>query len=146
METTGLAWKGRGMTDKATLLQLASRCEAASGPDRELDGEVFRAIGMPLPGDFGGRDISLHWNEAEQCFLAPVGDMRVRYEQPRYTASVDSALGLLDGLARKPHWSVSWPVAEVELVFSGGPVVNATAATPALALCAAALRARAALA
>jgi hypothetical protein len=136
-------------TTRDALLDLASRCEAASGPDRELDGEVFRAIDMPLPGDFSGRDISLQWSDAEHCFLAPVGDMRVRYEQPRYTASVDSALGLVPegwawsiGTDCKVAWARAFPAPNDQYRGTG----NREGASPALAICAAALRARAALA
>ena len=32
------------MTDKATLLALAERCEKATGPDRELDAEIDVAL------------------------------------------------------------------------------------------------------
>ncbi len=69
-----------------------------------------------------------------------IEDIHVRIED--YTTSLDAALTLVDSLPRKPHWSVAYPVADVELIFSGGPVINALAATPALALCIAALKAR----
>jgi hypothetical protein len=110
------------MTD---LVELAERCEAATGPDRELDRCLFAvAHGVERERVTGPLDIS-------------------------YTASLDAAITLVpegmgiielrfnnssrDGLWRA-YLNVS-PTADA--VANGGD-----AATPALALCAAALRAQ----
>ena len=109
------------MTDRAALLMdLAERCEKAQGPDRELDREIAEAT----KPDF---------------WLVP----------PRYTASLDAALSLVpEGWA----WAVYGGareeiVATAYCVPNGGRlpwpdwVTDICAATPALALCAATLRA-----
>lgn len=122
--------------------RLIARLEKATGPDRELDGLIFRAIDEQ-PGDRwqqfavgeGGADV---WYR--EC-----RDEKGAYISPSfYTASIDAALALVpDGL----DWDVSW----VGGVYSGCVGFDATAdidvrgATPAIALCIAALKARAAL-
>ncbi len=86
-----------------TLLELAERCEAATGPSYVLDLEIAEVIAPT----------ELAW-------------------QPPYTASLDAAMMLVpdhDG------WIIMGNSAKVGRQISG-------AATPALALCAAALRAR----
>lgn len=83
-----------------TPLSLAARVEALSGADREVDVAVFRAIGAPVPFQFASAIVALTYDEAERCYFAPVGDMRVRYEPPAYTASIDAAMSLApDGWA-----------------------------------------------
>jgi hypothetical protein len=116
---------------KDELVKLAERCEAASGPDRELDREIALTFGHPW-------DYAADWG--------PRG-----HDRPTafpYTASIDAAMTLVpEGPGRgcfamsrdrfkRTHCSV-WTDAEFNRkVISAG-------ATPALALCAAALRARA---
>jgi hypothetical protein len=113
----------------SALLELAARCEAAEGPDRELDIEIcrmlYREAGVNVSDDF-------------------------RPDADEYTASLDDAMGLV------PE---GWPRTVTDnqgLLGMGGyaavtanpagEIVKFTsqAATPALALCAAALKARAA--
>ncbi len=124
-----------------TLLALAERCEQVSGPDRELDRQVALATGwaiMKVQGD--------DWLMPPTG--RPVGDPR------RYTASLDAALTLVpEGWG----WLVSQPNAKAlasGLLKMRTPVMGevqygcdqrfaVAAAAPALALCAAALRARA---
>lgn len=95
---------------------LIQRIEAAEGADRALDYDIAH-----LTGD--------HFRNGGKA--------------PAYTASIDAALTLVpegydwsldnfDGDRGRPH---AW-------VCKDGPFYNATAATPALALCAAALRAK----
>lgn len=79
------------------LAALIERLEKATGPDRELDALIFRAIGAPLPKEFCGRPVTLEWDDAEQCFVVPIDDMRVRYTPPNYTASLDAAMTLVPG-------------------------------------------------
>ena len=98
------------MTDPATLITLAERCEQAARPDRELDFAIAAGVGWP-------DSPNLHQHAR------------------RYTESLDAAVTLVpDGLG----WMIMGNAAKVGRLPSRG-------ATPALALCAAALRARAAM-
>jgi hypothetical protein len=98
------------VTDR--LLDLASRCEQAMGPDQALDRDIRRAI---------------------QIDAAP----------SNFTHSIDAATTLVPegwcwGLFDEPRaWL--WPTPTRDLLTG----IQAKAATPTLALCAAALRARA---
>lgn len=74
---------------------LIARLREATGADRWLDAEIFRAIDAPLPEEFLAHKIALEWSDSEGCFVMPVGAMRIRYEQPAYTASIDAALTLV---------------------------------------------------
>jgi hypothetical protein len=121
------------MTDPATLLALADRCEQAAGPDKELDFTI---------DDF----MLKHGAETDRI-------RNPRYVLP-YTASLDAAVTLVpEGY----YWQAangkrrhSEPQACADLFVAHGPnrgdmSFTADAATAALALCAAALRARAAM-
>jgi hypothetical protein len=120
------------MSDPTTLLALAERCEQAAGPDKELD---FTIDNFMLK----------HGPEADRI-------RNPRYVLP-YTASLDAAVTLVpEGY----YWQVAngkrrhyEPQACADLFVAHGPnrgdvSFTADAATPALALCVAALRARAA--
>jgi hypothetical protein len=142
------------MTDPTTLLALADRCEQAAGPDRELDVAIARALGWkPLYRD----DYSKWWPPAA------VEDSRARKRSilhhptqplPAFTASLDAAVTLVpEGCdwhcQSNPSVTACWasvsPVKRgIELLEWGSGMRRAS--TPALALCAAALRARAAMA
>lgn len=123
------------------LLDLAERCERATGPDRELDYEIAAAVNLWLaeqaysrvPGDNGWYSETPFIKGANK--VAPSSD---------YTASIDAAMTLVpEGL----HWVLksSDPKAVARI---GGwktgnyRIIGADAATRTLALCAAALRAR----
>lgn len=117
------------MTDEATLLALADRIEAAEGPDRELDAAIALAIRYQdcLPCDFNG-------------IKARTGGI---LNAPAFTASLDAAMtlvpegwtGVIDLTGAAKLIDARYPNREVRAL---------ACATPALALCAAALRARAA--
>lgn len=139
------------------MLALASRVEGLTGPDREMDAVVHNKIGAPLPDAFCGVPVVLDYGELECTFTMPIGSgehaMRVRYECPAYTASRDAAISLV------PE---GWTYINLEVCARGTPNqrcrvsverllddgtderVHGYAATPALALAAAALRALAA--
>lgn len=120
------------MTDRAALLMdLADRVERAAGADRAIDLDIARLRGVTVMrqrADDSGADEYTHWH---------------------YTASLDAALSLVpEGWA----WAVYGGareeiVATAYCVPNGGRlpwpdwVTDICAATPALALCAAALRA-----
>lgn len=132
------------MTDKQTLLALAERCEAATEGDRELDAEIACYIGKPL-GNIDhwlhGADISYR-PTAYGYYVAVIpvegGETRTSeaFKATEFTASLDVAMTLADGWFRITPHGDRW-----DALGKTGPWC--TAATPALALCAAALRARA---
>lgn len=101
----------------SSLLELAERCEQATGADRALDGEIGRITGAWRT-----------WPSFKS--FAP-------------TASIDVALTLVSGEGAYPQISKSAPKEwKVNIGFGNrAKGVNGKAATPALALCAAALRA-----
>jgi hypothetical protein len=132
------------MTDPATFLALADRCEQAAGPDKELDVAIARALDWkPLYRD----DYSKWWPPAA------VEDSRARKRSilhhptqplPAFTASLDAAVTLVP-----EGWR--WVVNDAGLAqVCKGSIVGASdikaGAKPALALCSAALRARAGMA
>lgn len=95
---------------------LAERIEQAEGPGRDLDREIAIASGrVPL-----GFEHDERW--------------------PTYTASLDAAMTLVPECEGWVIDGRSYP--EAEICCLNGDIVGAAAATPALALCAAALRAR----
>lgn len=83
------------------LLSLADRVERLQGPCRETDALIFKAIGAPVPFQFASKMIALSWDEDDGCYFAPFGDMRVRYECPAYTASLDVAASLIPANAMR---------------------------------------------
>jgi hypothetical protein len=105
------------MTTPAELAALAERAEAASGPDADLDWDIAEALGFPRP------------------------------LSASYSSSLDAAMTLAGGC----DWYVtsirSDPGKFAGALFRGkSPIIDyAEAATPALALTAATLRARASL-
>lgn len=119
--------------EREWLMALAERCEKASGPDRDLDRQIDH-VRWPVPQPAYHLELSL----------------RDKWNVPHFTASIDAALTLVpDGWKWSLHSAdhagppcaycvpnmgrLPWPVW----------VDDVYAATPALALCAAALRARA---
>lgn len=132
------------------MLDLAARVEAASGPDRELDADIAIAIRWRVLGNIQ------HWVHdwpAGYEHGSYEGTIRLAnypdgegYKVPEFTASLDSAMSLIPQGA---EWKCEgWP--EPSKVHSGASATawvqgaaRVYAATPALALCAAALRARA---
>jgi hypothetical protein len=124
------------------LLQLAERCEKAVGADRELDKAIAVALGAhTITLDSGGRGMML--------FESSGGPL------PLWTASLDAAMQLVPNAY---YWSAGTIAQEGyehydDMDFGWAQVVHRersnhidceAAATPALALAAAALRARAA--
>jgi hypothetical protein len=139
--------------DTANLLELAERCEAATGPDRDIDLAIFEACGWVRKGGFWSGE---YWERGGRRIW--LTDKRL----PAPTASLDAAMTLVP--EENDSWSlmkwpqdgkptfratVSWTVKSSHKNASGPYVMHkphlrrAEAATPALALCAAALRARA---
>ena len=120
------------MTHQPKLVELAERCEAATGPDRKLDMAIVHALsgvlGEPWPEATGMRMV-----EACDSFEDS------RDTVARYTASLDAAMTLVpEGWI----WDVTSTGTAWVMEDGGDPQLFGDAATPALALCAAALRAK----
>lgn len=114
---------------RAALLALAERCEAATGPDRELD----RLLIPP----------ELHGTPAPYWSVNDCGDA----VPANFTASIDAALTLVpEGWERIQQEQVRMSDGSIRCWASvdSWPASPKRCATPALAICAAALRARAA--
>lgn len=133
------------------LLRLAERCEAATGPDRELDAAILVAtsegLRLPLEGEIDNDDIVLG---DVVCTKGFVGSS---LSSPDFTNSLDKAVSLV---LERWAWLVEYVGVEpyppctadlwVPLQREDGsnfPRCSVDAATPALALCAASLRSRA---
>ncbi len=125
------------MTPIADISGLVERVEAASGPDRELDCLIENALGLAK----FERDPRVNFGDADYT--------RAPYKH--YTASLDAAMTLVpegwgfavhtaDDRARTARavcWTEGNRAVRSPKTSDDGPI-----ATPALALCAAALRAR----
>ena len=137
------------MTDRATLLALAERVEAATGADRELGARVIAASLAPANAFVEQSKINGAW-----CIYTADADGKNRSWQPPRgvrgydrcpTESLDAAMSLVPS---GWDWSLNGEgnpksyVAELWVYFGDGEAI-AKAATPALALTAACLRARA---
>ena len=112
------------------LIELAERCEAATGPDRDID-----ALIAPFAGS---RVVDEGYPLGRCCYDA---DHRL-VTMPPYTRSLDAAMSLVP---KGASWSLYDVIGKRESVrmYGRGFDVLCAAANPALALCAAALRARA---
>lgn len=108
------------MTNK--LMELAERCEAAEGPDRELEMDIAEALGLTATNEFG-----------DTVFIRRGSG----FIPLRITASLDAAMTLVPG---RYEWGVA-STGEAECWCGDGKDIAIRAATPSLALCAAALRA-----
>src|SRR6185437_4519540 len=126
------------MTNKSALLELASRCEAATGPDRDLDWAITQ---VRHPSE------NPHPRNQELFLLC---DGHFRRSDFNYTASLDAAMSLVpegwdtqlrthvttDGTAMAVLTDKAWFDEEPH-----GSLIQADAGTASLALTAAALRA-----
>lgn len=136
------------------IAELIAKLETLSGPDRETDGLIFKAV--TEPGD--------HWHQFDvgddigEQSLSPVWyrrdpDDESAYEAPPfYTESIDAALTLVPegrewrvdrrhSKGMHPAYASIWASGARDIDFHA----NAHAKTPAIAICIASLRAIAAL-
>ena len=153
--------------DIQAVVALAARCEAATGPDRELDLAIHRAVGraeeMNRIIDSGRRGLDGEegraWDIQRGALIYEVRNTNgVCWANggiplPAYTASLDAAMTLVpEGwwLQHLGHIIGGWccrvetngpPSCSIGVGFRREQRIP----TPALALCAAALRARAAI-
>jgi len=130
----------------ATLLELAERCEKAEGPDRKLDAEVARATGWKVsPGGTWWQPPGGQWGFVLRAYTASIDAALTLLPEGWFGALdpiffEDGESTLFDGICIRPQWR-DWRPNDADAWLRR---MRARAATPALALCAAALRARAA--
>jgi hypothetical protein len=128
------------------MLRLAERCEQATGPDRELDTLIAPHAGWKEAGKLSVMGSKM------PAWLPPGksgADNKV-LKVPAFTASLDAAMTLVPegwdwsaGTGRGTGWATLGLPDDDQMGGSSDDEVSCDAATPALALCAAALRARA---
>ena len=131
-----------------TLIALAIRCETATGPDHKLDAEIALAAGWAREYDdwWWSPHIVAQARKAKRSkWGLGVAPLPV---PPTFTAGLDAALTLVpaghEWLRKSTHTMTVFRVPKDPCLWVHHNDCNG--ATPALALCAAALRARAALA
>lgn len=136
----------------SALLELAARCEAATGADREMDAAIAVSLNIGarglLPDD---HEYLARVRKDDGCapgtywFVCRSG--RSLRTAEAYTASLDAAMSLVpEGHDWSLHVDNGEALAGCEPASDDGCwCADRHAATPALALCAAALRARATL-
>jgi hypothetical protein len=146
------------------LLKLAERCEAATGHDRELDVELAVVAGLIRDPEF---ERGYFYGAGNNCdYVLERGDYdhgNNAPELPYYTASLDAAMTLVpEGLhvthagearfmTRSPAFAVTVEEWGSEQADDGSEIAtrplvrHGVAATFPLALCAAALKARASM-
>lgn len=137
---------------RAEYLALAERAERAEGADRELDAAIFRTLGRVPAVASNVRWATEERRELRGIVFGPDGYEDEWWAVPAFTASLDAALSLVpEGMT----WRVGWQEKRFSEGHEGVAAVPAPlpfaddwresrAATPALALVAAALRALAA--
>lgn len=128
------------MTDVKALIE---RLEQATEGSRELDGEIFRLV-------YPCQDPA-HWHRFQDAWAHQDHEDAIAYEMANfYTTSLDAALTLVP---EGDEWVVSnhGQIGLENLAFAGvygaaipGSSCDTNAASPALALCIAALKARSA--
>lgn len=87
------------MPDIETLRSLLVRVEAATGPDRELDGRIWAATaGVTI----------LEWDGAGALWKDEHGGLRHQRDDriPAYTASIDAAVALVEQMLPGWGWSI----------------------------------------
>ena len=118
------------MSDAQTLRDVIAQVEKAEGADASVDEAIYRVLGY-------------WWDSGEGEWCAPDSPRAAEgQEVPAYTSRRGAAVSLVPEGWR---WSVDTLHAAGPLAVcdpARGPYVRGEAATPALALCAAALKAR----
>jgi hypothetical protein len=130
-----------------TLLELADRCEQATVADRELDGAICVALQFGGENSEGAANVRLEVGDAEWLEFE-IGEEACCNKVPELTASLDSAMSLIpegwtwDVDATVPEMGIDWTLHEP---IPDGLRIKGSNEQPALALCAASLRARASM-
>jgi hypothetical protein len=147
------------MTPRDDLAALIQRVEAAEGPSRELDAEIIAALvgGEAYVSPFNGKwcvgvgkTLKGAPREWEPRTSALIKLRRLWIDDMGPTASLDAAASLVPsgwahGYCCRPWLDPHFATASVWAQHQAATLYSADAATPALALCAAALRARQAM-
>ncbi len=130
------------------LTEIISKLEKATGPDRELDGQIALAIGWTFVALAEQRERKAWWREPGAEWFSR------REKPPHFTGSIDSALTLVP---EGKYWEVAFglPTPTIKTRYWGQVYGDQDAydlahpichgATPAIALCIASLKAIAAL-
>lgn len=137
------------------LLKLAARCEAATGPDRELDGSIWWAVLKPEEIESidrtgfvrecierdgsAGKALAQFYDSSDPACLA-----KIAFSRP-FTASLDAAMMLVpEGWRVRDFgdWEDRWLLSLMNEDTCETVEARSGRGLPALALCAAALRAR----
>jgi hypothetical protein len=126
---------------------IIERLESATGADREIDREIaVQALGWSPPRNAGVcgpnyvKSGDFMWYDREGCARG--------FEPPAYTASIDAAMTLVPndcvwGLSKQERGFTGPYYYQASVMPPSGPWADGiVAATPALALCIAALKAR----
>ena len=129
------------------LLKLADRVEGLTGPDREVADDIARALGWTQHSD---EDDPVYVGQVSLWWAEPCQEWSTTSWPPNYTSSLDAAMKLVPDGYEWQLWhggilSLASDVAFISLRV-GGKRINerrADAASPALALTAVCLRARA---
>lgn len=138
------------MTDYSPLIE---RLEKASGPDRELDCRVWLLVGDALGEPFSLRGhapikpsevVNGRWmGSAVEKYPNDMQGIARSWRVPCFTASLDAAMSLVP---EGECWRVEdHPLSGPGAIVGDEADTISCCATPALALCAAALKARATL-
>jgi hypothetical protein len=126
-------------TTTAALLALAERCEAAAGPDYQMGLAIAEAAGYrPVPNPTSAGGLVGRWYDPDGCMTTHEGP-------PLFTASVDAALTLVPkGWSKRQYGTDGFSDSPCYATLTYDALRFARAKTEPLAICAAALRARAA--
>ena len=139
------------------MLELAERCERINGPCRQMDARIVVALGeMPEWARVVHAGRKLVWTRRDHAEpVVSIGKHGPDIPVPAFTASLDQAMTLVpegDGIGWQVSgggcagvWRISTDPDDYDASRFPAPIWQAAgkAATPALALCAASLRARA---
>lgn len=129
--------------NKEQILELADRVEALDGPSREVDAEIWAALGNcnhERTERYACQD-----DTGFTCLDCGVDTYGAKYA-PKFTSSIDAGMTLVLSSAREWHTGKHFKGGGVAYILCGLTLrdpIYVVAATPALALCAAALRAKA---
>ena len=136
------------MTKAEQLLALAVRCEEATGAGRELDAAIYQSLNpthLPIPNAPVGRfyDPDMISARGAEKFIT-----RGTFIAPNWSKSLDAALSLVPGEAmRKSGDSAIGLMGDFfcDIVIGDGRDFHGNSANEPLAICAASLRALAAM-
>lgn len=134
---------------------IVERLAKASGPDRELDAELFNLSAYALQWDRGAIQLEKRQDRFDDGWYTVRADKGSDDDYPeklpRYTKSIDAALTLVpEGYTVETHFSVPQDSENTVMLWKhhalpkDGLDVRGKGKSPAIALCVAALRARSA--